>query len=259
MAYRIQYDEQGYDEGRFEGRVRPDLFCSICHGVLRNPRACQNKEHPFCHACISQHLQNSHTCPDCREHLTPETLKNPPRFLMNTLSELKIKCGYNERGCPGYVLFGELQRHVDGCGFAPVTCENEGCEKVINRKDKEIHERELCQFRITRCHDCGEIKTNQVKEEAEIAQVKEKQDEMKGSQDEMKGNLDEMKGSQDEMKASLDEMKASQDEMKSRQDEMKSTLNEVKVVQDETGVKIQGMERKQDQIKVRQDLFLLLN
>ena len=249
MAYRIQYDD---DEGRFEGPVRPDLFCSICHGVLRNPRICQNKEHPFCLACVSQHLQNSHTCPDCRERLTPETLKNPPRFLMNTLSELKIKCGYNERGCPDYVLLGELQKHVDGCGFAPVTCENEGCEKVINRKDKEIHERELCQFRITRCHDCGEIKTNQAKEEAEIAQVK-------GSQDEMKGSLDEMKGRQDEMKGTLDEMKGTQDEMKSRQDEMKSTLNEVKVVQDETGVKIQGMERKQDQIKVRQDLFLLLD
>jgi hypothetical protein len=196
MAYRIQYDEQGYDEGRFEGPVRPDLFCSICHGVLRNPRICQNKEHPFCLACISPHLQNSHTCPECREHLTPETLKNPPRFLMNILSELKIKCGYNERGCPGYVLLGNLQRHDDRCGFAPVTCGNEGCEKEVNRRDKEIHERELCQFRIAKCHDCREIKANQAKGEAEIAQVKEKQDEMKGSLDEMKGSLDEMKASQ---------------------------------------------------------------
>ncbi len=239
MAYRIQYDEQGYDEGRFEGPVRPDLFCSICHGVLRNPRICQNKEHPFCLACISPHLQNSHTCPECREHLTPETLKNPPRFLMNTLSELKIKCGYNERGCPGYVLLGNLQRHDDRCGFAPVTCGNEGCEKEVNRRDKEIHERELCQFRIPKCHDCTEIKTNQAKGEAETAQVKAKQDEMKGSQDEMKASLDEMKSRQDEMKASLDEMK--------------STQNEVKAIQGETGVKIQGMERKQDQIKVRKD------
>ena len=238
MAYRIEYDEQGYDEGRFEGPVRPDLFCFICHGVLRNPRMCQNKEHPFCLACISQHLQNSHTCPYCREHLTPETLKNPPRFLMNTLSELKIKCGYNERGCPSYVLLGNLQRHVDRCGFAPVTCGNEGCEKEINRRDKEVHERDLCQFRIAKCHDCREIKANQAKGEAEIAQVKEKQDKMKGSQD-------EMKASQDEMKASLDEMKSTQDEVKS--------------IQGETGVKIQGMERKQDQIKVRQDLFLLLD
>ncbi len=127
----------------------------------------------------------------------------------------------------------------------PLRVENEGCEKEINRRDKEIHERELCQFRIPKCHDCREIKANQAKGEAEIAQVKEKQDEMKGSLDEMKGSLDEMKGSQDEMKGSLDEMKSTQDG--------------VKAIQGETGVKIQGMERKQDQIKVRQDsLFLIL-
>ena len=98
-------------------------------------------------------------------------------------------------------------------------------------RDKEIHERDLCQFRIAKCHDCREIKANQAKGEAEIAQVKEKQDEMKGSQDEMKASLDEIKSTQDEVKS----------------------------IQGETGVKIQGMERKQDQIKVRQDsLFLLL-
>ncbi len=246
MACRIGHHEHGYDERRFEGPVKRDLFCSICHEVLRNPRTCQNKEHPFCLACISQHLQISHTCPECREHLTPETLKNPSRFLKNDLSELKIKCGYNERGCPGYVLLGNLQRHVDRCGFAPVPCENEGCGMEINRRDKEIHERELCQFRIAKCHDCREIKTNQAKGEAEIAQMKEKQDEMKASQDEMKANQDEMKASQDEMKSCLDKMKSTQDEMKSTQDE-------VKAIQGETGVKIQGMERKQDQVKVRED------
>ena len=153
--------EQGYDDRRFEGRVREDLFCCICQGVLRNPRTCQNKEHPFCLSCISQHLRNSHTCPECREHLTPETLKDPPRFLKNILSELKIKCDYTERGCPGYVQLGNLQNHVERCGFAPVMCGNEGCGTVVNKRDKEIHERELCQFRIPKCHDCRDIKASQ--------------------------------------------------------------------------------------------------
>ncbi len=232
MACRIGHDEHGYDERRFEGPVKRDLFCSICHEVLRNPRTCQNKEHPFCLACISPHLQITHTCPKCREHLTPETLKNPSRFLKNDLSELKIKCGYNERGCPGYVLLGNLQRHVDRCGFAPVPCGNEGCGTEINRRDKEIHERELCQFRIAKCHDCREIKTNQ---EVEIAQMKEKQEEMKANQD--------------QMKASQDKMKSSLDEIKSTQDEMKSTQDEVKAIQSATIVKIQGM--KENKTKLR--------
>ena len=140
MACSKEHGKYGYDERRFEGPVKRDLFCSICHEVLRNPQTCQNKEHPFCLDCISEHLQFSPTCPECREHLTPETLKDPSRFLKNDLSELKIKCDYNERGCPGYVLLENLQHHVDRCGFAPVICGNEGCGMEVNKRDKEIHE-----------------------------------------------------------------------------------------------------------------------
>jgi hypothetical protein len=175
----MENDEQGYDARRFEGRVREDLFCSICQGVLRNPRTCQNKEHPFCLSCISQHLRNSHTCPECREHLTPETLKDPPRFLKNILSELKIKCDNNERGCPVYVQLENLQNHVDQCEFAPVMCGNEGCGTVVSKRDKQTHERGLCQFRIPKCHDCKDIKASQDEVEAS-------QDEIKASQDEIK-------------------------------------------------------------------------
>ena len=85
-----------------------------------------------------------------RDQLAPETPKDPL----------------------GYVQLENLQNHVEQCGFAPVTCGNEGCGTVVNKRDKEIHERELCQFRIPKCHDCRDIKASQ--------------DEMKGSQDEMK-------------------------------------------------------------------------
>jgi hypothetical protein len=40
-------------------------------------------------------------------------------------------------------------------------CGNEGCGMVVNKSDKEIHERELCQFRIPKCHDCKDIKVRQ--------------------------------------------------------------------------------------------------
>jgi hypothetical protein len=51
-------------------------------------------------------------------------------------------------------------------------CGNEGCGTVVNKRDKQIHERELCQFRITKCHECKDIKASQA--------------EMKASQDEVK-------------------------------------------------------------------------
>jgi hypothetical protein len=40
-------------------------------------------------------------------------------------------------------------------------CGNEGCGTVVNKRDKQIHERGLCQFRITKCHDCKDIKVSQ--------------------------------------------------------------------------------------------------
>ena len=201
MACSKEHDKHGYDERRFEDPVKRDLFCSICHEVLRNPRTCQNKEHPFCLDCISEHLQFSHTCPECREHLTTETLKDPSRFLKNDLSELKIKCDYNERGCPDYVLLENLQHHVDHCGFAPVMCGNEGCGMEMNKRDKEIHEKHFCHFRVAKCHDCREIKASQGEMNVQLSQVSAKQDEMKAKQDEMKAKQDEMKAKQDEMEA----------------------------------------------------------
>ncbi len=186
MAARWEDFLQGYDVSRFEGEVREDLLCSICQEVPKDPRLCQNKDHIFCLAHISRHLQNSQTCPVCRDPLTPETLRPPTGFLKNYLDDLKIKCDHHDRGCPDVVRLEDLQRHVDQCGFAPVVCGNEGCGTVVNKRDKENHEKNLCQFRVAKCHDCRDIKVTQ--------------DEMKVTQNEMKANQDEMKVRQDELK-----------------------------------------------------------
>jgi hypothetical protein len=90
-----------------------------------------------------------------------ETLKRPTRFLKNYLEDLKIKCDHHDRGCPDVVRLEDLQRHVDQCGFAPVMCRNEGCGTEVNKRDEENHEKNLCQFRIAKCHDCRDIKASQ--------------------------------------------------------------------------------------------------
>jgi hypothetical protein len=92
--------------------------------------------------------------------------------LKNYLEDLKIECDHHDRGCPDVVRLEDLQRHVDQCGFAPVMCGNEGCGTEVNRRDQENHEKNLCQFRIAKCHDCRDIKASQ--------------NEMKASQEEMK-------------------------------------------------------------------------
>ena len=116
---------------------------------------CKNNEHIFCAACISKHLrENSHTCPECSEHLTIDTLRRP-RVLNNYLSKLKINCDYASRGCTEFNCVEDLESHVATCGFAPVLCSNQNCGLVIDKQEKVHHETVSCEYR--KCHDCAKI------------------------------------------------------------------------------------------------------
>jgi hypothetical protein len=124
------------------------------------------------------------------DELTPATLVEPPRVLLNCILELRIKCGYSNRGCPEYIKLGSLQNHVDQCGFAPAKCENEGCGAEVNKCEKVRHETELCKFRKVECYGCGELK-------------KEMQ-ELKRSQEKANKNLEETRKEMDEKQREMD-------------------------------------------------------
>ena len=150
--------DNGYEDSRFESAVSPNFHCPICLNVLKDPKMCRSNEHVFCTPCITRHLANSSTCPQCMQELTVETLTRPPRVLMNCLSELYINCDYFSRGCREFVQLGGLQTHVMKCGFAPVQCSNSECAEEINKRDRVHHETEVCRFRKVKCHDCSEIR-----------------------------------------------------------------------------------------------------
>ena len=189
MACCPTEEKYGYDESRFEKAVDAHFHCSICYNVLKEPMMCRNNEHIFCRGCITEHLTvNSHTCPECNEDLTVETLRRAPRVLNNYLSELKIKCDYSNRGCQEYIRLEELNSHVENCGFAPVKCSNEECEMVVNKHELIHHESTVCEYRKVKCHNC-------VKIEQDVEGMKEK---MEGIEEKMEGlaskeNVDEVK------------------------------------------------------------------
>ena len=154
MARRDSFG--GYEEERFKDKVDIKLQCSICLKVLKDPVQCPN-EHYFCGSCIRKCLhENAETCPMCQHHLTEETLTKPPRILTDFLQSLMIRCDHENRGCPEFVKLEFLDRHVNSCGYSPARCTNAGCEVVMNRHEKERHEREQCQFRKIVCDECGE-------------------------------------------------------------------------------------------------------
>ena len=161
MAATWEDVQEGYDVTRFVGEVKEDILCLVCNEVPKDPRLCKHKDHFFCLAHISRHLENSQTCPYCRDPLTVETLRRPTGFLKNYLDDLKIKCDHHDRGCPDVVRLEYLPRHVNQCEFAPVMCENKGCGMVVNKREKKNHEQNICKVRIAMCHDCKEIKASQ--------------------------------------------------------------------------------------------------
>ncbi|XP_028401038.1 uncharacterized protein LOC114524115 [Dendronephthya gigantea] len=208
--YELGYDDKvmacskyelGYDDDRFAIVVSQRFHCPICLLVLKDPVMCKN-EHYYCSSCIKKYLENSANCPSCLEYLSVETLKPAPRIVMNYISELNIRCDFHSRGCPEMVQVGELKRHVESCGFSPVQCSNDGCNVVVNARDRLHHEAEVCGFRKLKCHDCGQLKNEmrEIKDKMLLAQNVMKI-EMKGMKDEMKGMKDEMKGIKDDMSA----------------------------------------------------------
>jgi hypothetical protein len=164
------------------------------------------------------------------DELTPETLVQPPRVLLNCILELRIKCGYSNRGCPQRIQLGQLQNHVDQCGFAPAKCENEGCGAEVNKCEKVRHETELCKFRKVECYGCGELKKEMQElrrsQEKANKNIEEKQREMDEKQKEMDRKMVVMMENQLRIKEGVKEMRIA---MVSSLDKMESILNDAQI------------------------------
>ena len=151
-----QHSFGGYDQGRFNCEVDDKLQCSVCLKILKDPVQCPN-EHYFCRSCICKSLrENSEACTTCNHHLTEENLTKPPRILTELLQSLEIRCDHENRGCEKVIKLADLDSHVNSCQCSPTLCTNTGCAQVMNRSDKERHEREQCEFRKIVCDECGE-------------------------------------------------------------------------------------------------------
>ena len=203
----------GYRDERFENDVDENFHCPICMNVLKDPVMCQRNQHCFCTPCISRHLQNSNACPSCREELRVETLSQAPRVLTNCLSNLKIHCDYFERGCVGFHQLGDLKSHVEGCGFSPVLCSNDGCLAEINKRDRTHHEAEVCEFRKLKCHDCAALRR-------EMDKMNDKLKDIEGLKENLSKIPDLIRGIKEEI------IKDSRTMMAEMKDEIKQSLKQ---------------------------------
>ena len=266
--------ELGFEHNRFETNVSQAFHCPICLLVLKDPVLCGN-EHVFCKSCIKKHLENSSSCPKCRETLTVDTLKPASRTVKEYISELNIHCDFHPRGCPEIVQVANLERHVASCGFSPVKCSNDGCDAVVNTRDKLHHEAEVCDFRKLKCHDCADVKEllqlvlarqDQIKDEIK-AEVKNQVKGMRGEiKVEVKREIQEVKNeikavkneTKNETKKIKDKLNVIKDDVSVLQfavkDEMNKTRQETKIqveiIKEETKVEVrEGMKKTREEVK----------
>ena len=131
----------GIDLNQFVERVDDELQCSICADALENPVQLKQCEHAFCAQCIDQWFaSNNRTCPIDRRNVSENDINRSPRFIINMIGRLKIKCNYYANGCESTLSFESLAKHVAECNFKPVKeelCET-GCGKMLDEREKRI-------------------------------------------------------------------------------------------------------------------------
>jgi F0F1-type ATP synthase membrane subunit b/b' len=178
---------------------------------------------------------------------------------MDYLSELNIRCDFHPRGCREIVKLKNLEQHVASCGFSPVQCLNDGCNALVSIRDKIYHQSEVCEFRKSKCHDCGqlkqEVKELRVQMMAQQDQMKEEmKEEMKGMKDNVKNQVkQEIKELTFQMLTRYDLLLAQQKQM---QADIKGIKEEVKnEVQREMKVLTVQMLSCQDQTEMKSEFF----
>ena len=132
-------------------------------------------------------------------------MRKAPRIVGDCVSRYRITCDYATRGCDKVLELGTLQTHVRDCDFMPVSCSNEGCDKIVSKRDVNQHESELCQFKTTTCDDCGK-KMPHHKYGAHVCVLRRDVDEMKKDLANMKRDLADTKKDLADVKATQHEI-----------------------------------------------------
>jgi len=121
-----------------EDSIDQNLICSVCREPVLEPIIhipCQNM---FCKACMTK----LSSCPLCRGVISKNHMAPVPRFVHNSLNELKVICP----SCNGSCARNELSNHLSKC---PVECPN-GCNDLV-APDNQIKHNGECAMIPVRC------------------------------------------------------------------------------------------------------------
>jgi len=154
----LVYAESGF----VEDSIQCLLLCPICLELLNAPKRTKCG-HYFCGECIDVWLNNSITCPLCRELIEKATTLKESLVsqiitcLKGSICKNTICCSNEKRGC---TWKGEPSQEIlhlkTDCQFEVIYCENRehGCFMSNQRRMFPQNHESTCSFSITDCAHC---------------------------------------------------------------------------------------------------------
>ena len=123
----------GIDRNRVVGVNDQDLdefTCNLCQQIFVNPLTTQCCRQTYCKDCIHNWLSINSVCPNDRRPVRQQDLIQSPKFVVNILNNMRVKCVHHLNGCPVVQPMNQLGKHVYYCDFKPkLLCKTCGYEE----------------------------------------------------------------------------------------------------------------------------------
>lgn len=137
-----------YDESRFVGPIPSSLICSICLGLVVDPRECIHCDNMHCCYCLYEARKWSGKCPLCQNPISSKPIHRLVR--QSVYDPVPLKC-CNAPDCEVITTLGEVERHESNCPFGKVACK---CGDTVLRKELQEHSMQ-CSCRLVSCEYCA--------------------------------------------------------------------------------------------------------
>jgi hypothetical protein len=149
-----------YTSSIFNDGNKDDFICVMCLRIVDDPYNTTKCDCTavYCKSCIMQWLSKKSTCPNCRATTSiRDCCAN--KWLQKKINQADVHCIHKEEGCTFTGTYGRLENHLaEECDYEKEQCNWEGCNEMIQRRQKDEHE-SVCEYRPVNCDVCKDEMT----------------------------------------------------------------------------------------------------
>ena len=132
-------------------KIKEELLCALCSGILFNPIRCKACKKHYHRACLKKFCKETRQCP---------MLCEKPRFvsiekeIQKLTKDLKFSCVNQVLGCEKVLGYQDVLSHGQNCEYTAIKCEAySDCKTKCIKKDINSHLL-ICPYIKTPCVFC---------------------------------------------------------------------------------------------------------